>query len=99
MILEKALTRATSDKGISHFTLNAELRKAGTTAERLTTTLALGGQQFQASLNAANNALALSNRNVITLSNRIKEMSRVMIQSFKFTAAQSAIQALSTGIR
>lgn len=95
MILEKAIKRATTDKGISYYSLTAELNKAGTSAKQLVTTLAAGGQNFQASLNAANSALALADRSVISLSNRIKEMSRVMVQSFKFTAAQSTLQAIS----
>lgn len=99
MILEKAIKRATTDKGISYYSLTAELNKAGTSAKQLVTTLAAGGQNFQASLNAANTALALSNRSVISLSNRIKEMSRVMVQSFKFTAAQSTLRAISNAAR
>lgn len=95
MVLEKAIKRATTDKGISYYSLTAELNKAGTSAKQLVTTLAAGGQKFQASLNAANSALALADRSVISLSNRIKEMSRVMVQSFKFTAAQSTLQAIS----
>jgi hypothetical protein len=51
------------------------------------TTLAAGGSNFTASLNAANTALARANRNVITLNSKIKEMARVLTQSFKFTAA------------
>lgn len=95
MALEKALKRATTDKGISYYSLTSELRKAGTSASQLTSTLTKGGSQFAASLSVANNALALSNRNVISLNNKIKEMSRVLTQSFKFTAAQSALQAVS----
>lgn len=96
MILEKAMKRATTDKGISYYSLNSELRKAGSNAQILTTTLAQGGTQFQASLNAANTALAMSNRQVISLNSKIKEMSRVMVQSFKFTAAQTVIRGLSS---
>lgn len=99
MILEKAIKRATTDKGISYYSLTAELNKAGTSAKQLVTTLAAGGQNFQASLNAANSALALADRSVISLNNRIKEMSRVMIQSFKFTAAQSTLQAISNAAK
>lgn len=99
MILEKAIKRATTDKGISYYSLNAELRKAGTSAAKLTATLASGGQQFAASLNAANVALAQSDRTLISLSAKIKEMSRVMVQSFKFTAAQSTLQAISNAAR
>lgn len=99
MILEKAIKRATTDKGISYYSLNAELQKAGTSAAKLTATLASGGQQFTASLNAANVALAQSDRTLISLSAKIKEMSRVMVQSFKFTAAQSTLQAISNAAR
>lgn len=99
MILEKAMKRATTDKGISYYALNSELQKAGTNAAKLTTTLAKGGQQFAASLNAANVALAQSDRTLISLSSKIKEMSRVMVQSFKFTAAQATLQAISNAAR
>lgn len=99
MILEKAMKRATTDKGISYYTLNSELQKAGTNAAKLTATLAKGGQQFAASLNAANVALAQSDRTLISLSSKIKEMSRVMVQSFKFTAAQATLQAISNAAR
>lgn len=99
MILEKAIKKATTDKGISYYSLNAELQKAGTSAAKLTTTLAQGGQQFTASLNAANAALAQSDRTLISLNAKIKEMSRVMVQSFKFTAAQTTLQAISNAAR
>lgn len=99
MILEKAIKRATTDKGISYYSLNAELQKAGTSAAKLTTTLAQGGQQFTASLNAANAALAQSDRTLISLNAKIREMSRVMVQSFKFTAAQTTLQAISNAAR
>ena len=99
MILEKAIKRATTNKGISYYSLNAELQKAGTSAAKLTATLAQGGQQFTASLNAANAALAQSDRTLISLNAKIKEMSRVMVQSFKFTAAQTTLQAISNAAR
>lgn len=95
-ILQNALKRATSDKGISFYTLNSELNKAGTSAKQLVTTLAAGGSNFTASLNAANTALARANRNVITLNSKIKEMARVLTQSFKFTAAQTFLQGFSS---
>lgn len=96
MILEKALKRATTDKGISYYSLTSELNKAGTSAAKLTATLAAGGKDFAASLNAANKALSLADRSVISLNSKIKEMSRVLLQSFKFTAAQSFLQGIST---
>lgn len=99
MALEKAMRRATTDKGISYYSLQSELRKAGTSAAQLTSTLAAGGDKFAASLNAANTALALSNRHVISLNAKVQEMARVMLQSFKFTAAQAAIQGISGQIQ
>lgn len=95
MILEKALKRATTDKGISYFSLTSELNKAGSSAAQLVTNLTLGGERFRASLNAANTALAMSNRQVISLNAKIQEMARVMTQSFKFTAAQTFLQGIS----
>lgn len=96
MILEKALKRATTDKGISYYSLTSELNKAGTSASKLTATLAAGGKDFAASLNAANKALSLADRSVISLNSKIKEMNRVLVQSFKFTAAQTFLQGIST---
>lgn len=95
-ILETALKKATTDKGLSFYSLNAELTKAGTSASKLTATLAAGGTQFQASLNQANLALARADRSVISLNSKIKEMGRVITQSFKFTAAQELLQGIST---
>lgn len=99
MALEKALKRATTDKGISYYSLQSELNKAGTSAERLVTTLTLGGDKFKASLNAANTALATADRSVISLNSKIKEMARVTVQSFKFTAAQTMIQGITNAVR
>lgn len=99
MILEKALKRATSDKGVSYYSLTAELNKAGTSASKLVSTLAMGGDKFAASLNAANVALATADRSVISLNSKIKEMSRVVTQSFKFTAAQTFLQGVSNAAR
>lgn len=98
-VLEKALKRATTDKGISYYSLTAELNKAGTSAAKLTATLARGGQQFAASLSTANAALALADRSVISLNSKIKEMARVTTQSFKFTAAQTFLLAVSNAAR
>lgn len=94
-ILEQALKRATTDKGLSYYSLTSELNKAGTSASKLTATLAAGGEKFAASLNAANTALATADRSVISLNSKIKEMSRVLTQSFKFTAAQTFLQGVS----
>lgn len=95
MILEKAMKRATTDKGISFYSLTSELNKAGTSASKLTATLTAGGAQFAASLNAANTALATADRSVISLNRKVAEMARVLTQSFKFTAAQTFLQSVS----
>lgn len=96
MVLEKALTRATAQDGtISYAKLNSELIKAGSSAAKLTDSLAKGGTMFLGSLNAANSALALSNRSAITLGKQMKEIWRVTTQSFKFTAAQTFLRAIS----
>lgn len=99
MILEKALKRATTDKGISFYSLNAELQKAGTSASQLVATLAAGGKDFHSSLMMANTAFAQADRSVLSLNSKIKEMSRVMVQSFKFTAAQTFIQGLTNSVQ
>ena len=96
--LEKALKRATTDKGISYYSLQAELAKAGTSATQLVSTLTKGGESFKASLNAANTALATADRSVISLNSKIKEMARVTVQSFKFSAAQTMIQGVSNAV-
>lgn len=98
-LLEKAIKRATTDKGISYYSLNSELIKAGSSAAKLTSTLASGGQQFAASLNAANTAFATADRSLLSLNGKIKEMSRVVTQSFKFTAAQTFLQSVSNAAR
>lgn len=100
MALEKALSRATQTDGtISYSKMAMELNKAGTNATKMTATLASGGANFQASLQAANKSLALSNRSAITLGKTMKEIHRVFLQSFKFTAAQTVIRTLSTEIQ
>lgn len=93
------MTAATTNKGISYAQLNVELAKAGTSAGKLTATLAAGGSTFNSSLNTANNALALSNRQVLSLNKTLQEAGRVFKQSLKFTVAQTAIRAISTEVR
>lgn len=87
-ILESALKKATTSKGISFVSLNQELAKAGTSADQLIATLAKGGSTFAGSFNIALQSLASANREVIALSSKISEMKRVMTQSMKFTFAQ-----------
>lgn len=97
-ILQNALKKATTDKGLSFVSLNSELRKAGTTAEHMVTTLAKAGPAFSGTFNTALTALATADRRVIGISEKIKEMQRVMTQSIKFTAAQEIQRAFMSVI-
>ena len=92
--LEKALSAATTDKGLSFSSMNAELRKAGTNMNQVVSGLIAGGDAFKGSANEALAAFASANRQVITLNKHLQEMGRVFLQSMKFTVAQQAIQGL-----
>ena len=92
--LEKALQAATTDKGLSFSSMNAELRKAGTNMNQVVSGLIAGGDAFKGSANEALTAFASANRQVITLNSHLQEMGRVFLQSMKFTVAQQAIQGL-----
>lgn len=97
MVLQKALTKATAEDGVvSYSKMAMELNKAGTNAAKMTTILATGGDRFKESLATANQALALSNRQAFTLGKTMKEVWRVTVQSFKFTAAQTFLRAISS---
>lgn len=97
-ILQNALKKATTDKGLSFVSLNSELRKAGTTAEHMVTTLAKAGPVFSGTFNTALTALATADRRVIGISEKIREMQRVMTQSIKFTSAQEIQRAFMSAI-
>lgn len=92
--LEKALQAATTDKGLSFSSMNAELRKAGTNMNQVVSGLIAGGGAFKGSANEALTSFASANRQVITLNKHLQEMGRVFLQSMKFTVAQQAIQGL-----
>lgn len=95
-ILEQTLKKATTEKGTSFIQMNLELKKAGTSAEEMVATLAKAGPAFSGSLNTMLQTFATADRNLLSMSAKIKEMGRVMTQSFKFTAAQSAIQFVTS---
>lgn len=97
-LLEAALRKATTDKGISFYTLNQELVKAGTSAEQLVSTLGSAGPEFADSFNVALQALATADRSVISISSKFAEMRRVLTQSMKFTAAAQLQDAFITAI-
>lgn len=97
-LLEAALRKATTDKGISFYTLNQELVKAGTSAEQLVSTLGSAGPEFADSFNVALQALATADRSVISISSKFAEMRRVLTQSIKFTAAAQLQDAFVTAI-
>lgn len=91
-ILEQTLKKATTEKGTSFIQMNLELKKMGTSAEEMVATLAKAGPAFSGSLNTMLQTFATADRNLLSISAKIKEMGRVLTQSFKFSAAQSAIQ-------
>lgn len=95
-ILETALKKATSDKGISFTKLNSELQKAGSSVEKMVA--GLSGANMTGAMNSFLTSLAQADRSLIQISNRVKELGRVMTQSFKFSMAQEALQALRRGI-
>lgn len=97
-LLEAALRKATTDKGISFYTLNQELVKAGTSAEQLVSTLGSAGPEFTDGFNVALQALATADRSVISISSKFAEMRRVLTQSIKFTAAAQLQDAFVTAI-
>ena len=91
-LLESALKKATTDKGVSFVRLNTELEKAGSSAAQMVA--ALSGAGMQDSLNSFLETFAAADRNIVGLSRRIKELGRVMTQSFKFSMAQEGLQAM-----
>lgn len=97
--LQDVLQKASTTKGLSFIGMNAELRKAGTTSAKLVTDLMAGGQYFQGTTNQALVAFSSANRQAVLLNKRIAEMGRVFMQSFKFTAAQMAIQSFQSSIQ
>lgn len=97
-ILENALKKATTEKGVSFISLNTELQKAGTSASQLVSTLAKAGPAFSNSLDSFLTTFATANRNLININSKIKEMQRVMTQSVKFTAAAQIQQFVASQI-
>ena len=95
-ILEQTLKKATTEKGTSFIQMNLELKKMGTSAEEMVATLAKAGPAFSGSLNTMLQTFATADRNLLSMSAKIKEMGRVLTQSFKFSAAQSAIQFVTS---
>lgn len=96
--LQSALKAATTDKGLSFTAMQQSLRRSNTTVEQMVARLGSAGPQFANSFNLALTSIASANRQVITLSSKLQEAARVFTQSFKFTAAQSAIRFLSSTI-
>lgn len=97
--LENVLSKATTTKGLSFVQMNAELRKAGITADQLITNLAKGGQNFSGSLNEALISFSSANREAIKLNDTLKEAGRVFTQSLKFNIANQAINSFQDNIR
>lgn len=95
-ILEQTLKKATTDKGTSFIQMNLELKKMNTSAEEMVATFIKAGPAFSGSLNTMLQSFATADRNLLSMSAKIKEMGRVLTQSFKFSAAQSAIQFVTS---
>lgn len=95
-ILEQTLKKATTEKGTSFIQMNLELKKMGTSAEEMVAALAKAGPAFSGSLNTMLQTFATADRNLLSMTAKIKEMGRVLTQSFKFSAAQSAIQFVTS---
>lgn len=93
--LKVALQKATTNKGLSFIEMKKSLRESGTSVENMVRVLASAGPEFAGSFNIALSSLATANRNVIQISKKIQEVKRVMVQSIKFTAAQTAIREFS----
>lgn len=102
-MFEKAMRNATTNKGLSFATLNAELKQMGTSAEKVVATLAMAGPSFSKSFTAVTASLAGANREAAAISAKVTEMKRVMTQSLKFTIAnqfyQEVAQAFSAAIQ
>lgn len=95
-VLENALRRATTDKGISFATLNTELAKAGTSATGLLTTLAKGGPTFSNSFNVALQSLTQANTQTVALSQKVAQMGQLIANSAKYFATSTIYRELLT---
>lgn len=96
-VLERALTKATTINGTAFSALNAELRKANMSAGELVTTLS--GAQMRESASMFINTFTYADRSALVLSGRIKEMGRVLAQSFKFTTAQAFLRFMDSALQ
>ncbi len=97
--LETVLKNATTTKGLSFIQMNAELRKAGTTATKIVSDLSAGGEDFQQSMNLALTSFSSANREVLKLNSTLKEAGRVFTQSLKFNIANQAINGFQQNLR
>lgn len=97
--LETVLKNATTTKGLSFVQMNAELRKAGTTATKIVSDLSAGGEDFQQSMNLALTSFSSANREVLKLNSTLKEAGRVFTQSLKFNIANQAIHGFQQNLQ
>jgi len=86
-VLQDALTKATSVSGVSMVAFNAELQKAGMNAQDMLKTFAQTGatENFR----TLTRTLGEASSSTLVLTDKIKEMQRVMGQSVKFRAAMA----------
>lgn len=97
--LENVLSKATTDKGLSFVQMNAELRKAGTTVDKLIGDLVQGGDLFSGSAREALVSFTNANSQALKLNKNLQEARRVFTQSLKFTLANQGIQAFQNAVQ
>jgi TP901 family phage tail tape measure protein len=95
--LEAAMKKATTINGTSFVAMNSELKKAGVSASEIVTTFSSARMR-----NAASdfvNMFTFADRASLVLNDHIKEVGRVLVQSFKFTAAQEFLQFMNNSLQ
>lgn len=99
--LEKAMQKASTVNGTSFVALNAELKKAGVSASDIVSSFT--SLEMQKSASKFIETFTTADRSALVLSKHIKEIGRVLTQSFKFSAAQGFLRfaqsSLQSGLR
>ena len=95
-LLDQALKKATTEKGLSFTKLNAELKVANSSISQMLA--AFNNAGFSESTNALLINLVKADRQMISIGQKTKDLGRVMTQSFKFSMAQETLQAIREGL-
>ena len=95
-LLDQALKKATTEKGLSFTKLNTELKVANSSIGQMLATFNNAG--FSESTNALLTNLVKADRQMISIGQKTKDLGRVMAQSFKFSMAQETLQAIREGL-